>query len=120
MKDPLAPENTYDRLHLSMNSTPSEIEEAVYCFIENNPGQERVAIQMEDELVSPETRLMLDIFQYQECTEIMSSDDFAFELPLIEPEDITRIEQHLMDALNERVRKINFETKVILDLDLEQ
>ena len=123
MKDPLAPETPYDNFDVSIDATPSEIEQAYDSFVENNPGTEIEATLMWDELRQPEKRLMIDIFQYQEA-EITPADDLAFEpppLPQIKSGDIKQLEERLMNELIERGKEIDFgKAKTIIDLDLEK
>jgi hypothetical protein len=59
---------------------------------------------------------LLDIFKYQVCSEIAPPDDFAFELPKIQSDDIAQLEQCLM---NEIGKSIKFgAAKPILNLDI--
>ena len=120
MKDPLAPENAYNFFHLSGDETPDKIDEAFDRFIESNPGRESEAIPMWDELRNPQRRLSLDIFQYQVKIEDLVDLDVAIELPQVNAEDITRVEQLLLKKINEKARKIDFgPAKKIIDLDIK-
>jgi hypothetical protein len=121
MKEPFALKTPYDYFNVSTDATPSEIKQAYYRFVENNPGKEIEATLMWDKLWKLEKRLVLDIFHYQVSVEIAPKDDFAFELPQIESEDINQLEQRLMNEISERGKKIDFgAAKPIRDLDLEQ
>ncbi len=120
MKDPLAPENAYDQFRISMDAGTGEIEEAFDDFAARNPEWAVEATEIYDELRQPESRMMIDIFQYYDVGDEKTPEKcFDFELPAIQDKDLSRVEQELTRKIRERGKEIDFgPDKPIMDLGL--